>query len=65
MYVYSKTRKWWVKGHGWLDTSEALATGARSFDEFRQFKNPNDAYAHAKTDPDLEVTTTKKRLHGR
>lgn len=65
MYVYSKSRKWYVPGKGWMSTAEALQTGARRFDEFRRFDNPNDAHAHAKTDPDLEVTAIKRRLTGR
>ena len=65
MYVYSESRRWYVPGKGWMSTAEALQTGAHSFEEFRRFDNPNDAHAHAKSDPDLKVTATKQRLHGR
>jgi hypothetical protein len=64
MYVYSKAKKWWT-GNGWMDTAAALQSGAKSFREFRQFKNPNDAIAHANTSDDLVATGSRTRLHGR
>jgi hypothetical protein len=65
VYVYSESHKWYVPGKGWMGTTEALQSGAKRFEEFREFKNPNDAHAHAKGNDDLTVTVARKRLRGR
>jgi hypothetical protein len=65
MFVYSQSKKWFVPGKGWMDTAAALQSGVKSFKEFREFKNPNDAIAHANTSDDLVAVGSKSRLHGR
>jgi hypothetical protein len=65
MFVYSKSKKWFVPGEGWLDTAAALASGAKSFEEFRRYENPNDAIAHANASDDLVAVNSRVRLDGR